>query len=179
MESDFDACLAFVLRWEGGYVNDPADRGGATNQGITQAVYDEWRTRKGYDRRSVKGIEPGEVSQIYLEQYWKPTRCPSLGHPMTLIMFDSAVNHGVNRAVRFLQDTVSASVDGQFGPKTMQAFDDMVQRVGVETIAQTYLARRELFYRAIVQNNPTQNKFMRGWMNRLADLRKATGLWNR
>lgn len=173
---DFSACLAFVLRWEGGYVNDPDDKGGATNKGITQAVYDEWRERKHYDKRSVKDIESGEVSQIYFEQYWKPTRCPSLDTPMTLIMFDSAVNHGVSRAIRFLQDMLGTKVDGHFGPQTMQAFDDMEQWHGTGHIARNYVDRRELFYRDIVQNNPKQEKFLKGWLNRIAALRQEAKL---
>lgn len=39
----FEPALAFVLRWEGGFVDNPADPGGRTNKGITQKVYDAWR----------------------------------------------------------------------------------------------------------------------------------------
>lgn len=168
----FDACLRFVLRWEGGYVCDPADRGGATNQGVTQAVYDEWRTRKHYDRRSVAEIEAGEVMQIYLEQYWRPMRCPAVGDQMGLILFDSAVQHGVRRAIEWLQEVVGAAVDGSFGPQTMQAFDDYEACHGTCSLAGEYLRRRERFYREIVERNPSQQKFLRGWLNRLTALRQ-------
>lgn len=172
----FEDCLAFALRWEGGYVNDPDDRGGATNQGVCQSVYDEWRTRKHYDPRSVEMIERGEVLQIYFEQYWKPTRCPSLDHPMTLVMFDSAVNHGVNRAIRWLQGAVNTSVDGHFGPQTMQAFDDMEQCHGTIHIAQKFMDIRQRFYHQIVAANPKQEKYLRGWMNRITALRQEAKL---
>ena len=55
--SRFDASLPFILRWEGGFVDHPADRGGATNKGVTQRVYDAWRARQGQAPRSVRLIE--------------------------------------------------------------------------------------------------------------------------
>ena len=61
----FEASLPFILRWEGGYVNHPNDPGGATNKGVTQRVYDDWRGKKGLARRTVKQIEDAEVHAIY------------------------------------------------------------------------------------------------------------------
>lgn len=170
----FDDCLAFVLRWEGGFVDDPDDRGGATNKGITQAVYDEWRERKHYDKRSVRDIEDGEVKQIYLEQYWKPSRCQAMDFPMSLILFDSAVNHGVGRAVKLLQEVLNVSVDGHFGPATMAAYDFLEECHGTNYVAVQYLKAREAFYFRIVESRPEQGKFLRGWLNRLSDLRKES-----
>jgi len=172
----FDDALAFVLRWEGGFVDDPADRGGATNKGITQAVYDEWRERKHYDKRSVRDIEDGEVKQIYLEQYWKPARCQALDSPMSLILFDSAVNHGVGRAVKLLQEVLNVAVDGHFGPATMAAYDFLEECHGTGHIATQYIKAREAFYFRIVEKDPTQGKFLRGWLNRLDWLRKEAKL---
>ena len=169
----FDDCLKFVLQWEGGYVNDPADRGGTTNRGVTQHVYDEWRERKHYDKRSVKDIEAGEVMQIYLEQYWKPARCPAMDDPMALVMFDSAVNHGVGRAVKFLQSVLGVEPDGHFGPKTMAAFDDIEAAHGTKFIAHAVIERRAAFYDAIVERDPSQQRFIKGWKNRLNSLREA------
>ena len=172
----FDDALAFVLRWEGGFVDDPDDRGGATNKGVTQAVYDEWRDRKNYDKRSVREIEDGEVKQIYLEQYWKPARCQALDFPMSLILFDSAVNHGVGRAVKLLQEVLNVAVDGHFGPATMAAYDFLEECHGTNYVAVQYIKAREAFYFRIVENDPTQGKFLRGWWNRLSDLRKEAKL---
>ena len=70
----FQASLPFILRWEGGYVNHPADPGGATNKGVTQRVYDDWRVRRGMPARDVRQITDGEVHAIYEAGYWRRRR---------------------------------------------------------------------------------------------------------
>ena len=172
----FDDSLTFVLRAEGGYVDDPVDPGGATHYGITQRTYDEWRTRKGYDPRRVRAIEGGEVRQIYHEQYWKPARCAALDAPMDLILFDSAVNHGVGRAVKLLQAVVGVPEDGHFGPRTMAACDDYEANHGTTQLAHAFLARREQFYADIIDHTPSQKVFEKGWANRMKALRKECHL---
>lgn len=69
--SRFDDCLSHILKFEGGFVDHPADKGGATNKGITQAVYDAYRQT---NRRSVKFIEDNEVRDIYQSNYWFPAK---------------------------------------------------------------------------------------------------------
>ena len=61
----FDVSLPFILRWEGGFIDHPADPGGATNKGVTQKVYDAWRARQGQPPRSVRLIEDAEMHAIY------------------------------------------------------------------------------------------------------------------
>ena len=102
--STFELALAEVLRWEGGYVNDPRDHGGATNRGITQATYDEWRRSKGLPLQPVTEIGEEEVRAIYRERYWVPVAAfwDAAGHPgIALYLFDIAVQHGVGTARAF------------------------------------------------------------------------------
>ncbi|MCA3215506.1 MAG: glycoside hydrolase family 108 protein [Betaproteobacteria bacterium] len=164
--------LAFTLRWEGGYVNHPNDRGGPTNKGVIQRVYDDWRRRQGQPPRDVRAIEDAEVHTIYETQYWVPPRCPLLGEPLDMVHFDTAVNMGAGRAVRFLQAAVGAAVDGAFGENTLRA----VRAADLGTTLAAYCQRRENFYNAIVARDESQRVFLRGWMNRLNALRKAAGL---
>ena len=81
----FNASLPFILRWEGGFVDHPADPGGRTNKGVTQRVYDAWRRRQGLPQRDVKLIEDGEVHTIYESGYWIPPRCDLLAQPLGLV----------------------------------------------------------------------------------------------
>ena len=168
----FHAALPFVLRWEGGYVHHPDDPGGATNRGVTQRVYDGWRAGEGLGLRSVQLIEDDEVRAIYETGYWLPPHCDALRSRLDLVQFDTAVNMGVKRAVRFLQDALGCEVDGQFGPATSQA----VSGCDARTTLAAYCDLREAYYRRLAATKPDLQVFLRGWMNRLNSLRKEVGL---
>ena len=169
----FAEALPFVLRWEGGFVDHPADPGGATNKGVTQAVYDAWRSQQGQPQRSVRQIEDEEAHAIYESGYWKPARCPVLDQPLDVVQFDTAVNMGVGRAVRFLQQAVGAvPVDGNFGTGTQRCVADCDP--GQALVA--YCDTREAYYRNLVVKNHKLAVFQKGWMNRLNALRKHVGL---
>src|SRR6266478_3527903 len=97
-ETRFLAVLAFTLKWEGGFVDNPFDPGGATNMGITQAVYDAWRLANGHPTQSVEFISISEVQAIYRQLYWDKALCSLFASPLDAVQFDSAVNFGVRSA---------------------------------------------------------------------------------
>ncbi len=168
----FVAALPFVLRWEGGFIDHPADPGGRTNKGVTQCTYDQWRLRQGLAPRDVKLIEDAEVERIYESGYWFPPRCDLLARSLDLVQFDTAVNMGPGRAVRMLQAAVGAGVDGDFGPETQR-------RVAASDVGATidnYCNAREAYYRGLVQRRPELGVFLKGWLNRLNALRREVGL---
>lgn len=121
MKANYPAALAAVLVHEGGYVNHPKDPGGATNKGVTQGVYDDWRIKKGLPPRSVKHLEQSELEAIYRKQYWDACRCDDLPSGVDYCVFDFAVNSGTGRAARFLQEALLVTVDGRIGPVTLAA----------------------------------------------------------
>lgn len=169
-----DRALPFVLRWEGGFVDHPADPGGRTNRGVTQKVYDDWRARQGAARRDVKAIDDAEVHAIYESGYWLPPRCDLLAEPLDLVQFDTAVNMGPGRAVRLLQKALGCGVDGDFGPATRRAVDACREEPGAAVIA--YCDAREAYYRGLAEKNPKLRVFLKGWLNRLGALRHEAGL---
>jgi lysozyme family protein len=168
----FSVSLPFVLRWEGGYVNHPADPGGATNTGVTQRVYDGWRKRQGLAAQDVRQITDAEVHAIYEMDYWLPPRCDLLRSQLDLVQFDTAVNMGVGRAVRFLQSSLGCAVDGDFGPNTRAA----AEGCDPGSVMNDYCNQREGFYRRLVERKPEMKVFLKGWLNRLNALRKEVGL---
>ena len=103
MKANFDKSLALVLVHEGGYVNHPKDPGGATNRGVTQAVYDAYRKTRGKAGQSVKFITDEEVNAIYKFQYWDRVQGDLLPAGLDYAVFDFAVNSGVGRASKYLQ----------------------------------------------------------------------------
>jgi lysozyme family protein len=168
----FESALAFVLRWEGGYVDNKADPGGATNKGVTQAVYDAWRRQSGIATQDVRLLGDAELRSIYQGGYWTPARCDGLKERLDLVEFDTSVNMGVHRAIRFLQSAVGCDVDGNFGPGTQRAVD--AADAGLTLAA--YCDAREQYYRELVKKNADLGAFLKGWLNRLNSLRHQVGL---
>lgn len=171
----FERALHTVLAHEGGYVNDKADRGGATNKGITQRVYDAWRRSHALPVRSVAEISNAEVATIYMTQYWNPAWCEKMPGRLGAIHFDAAVNHGVRRAIKFLQLAVGASDDGVLGRETMKSLETALAMTDEDAVIGAYLDQRADFYDAIVENDPTQTRFIAGWKNRIRSLRSEVG----
>lgn len=168
---EYEKALVPLLQAEGGFVDDPDDSGGATNFGITQAVYDRYRRSKGLKERSVKVISQEEVSEIYYTNYWIKAKCHKLPDKLDLVHFDSAVNHGVGQAGKLLQGCVGAKVDGVIGPKTLLA----ISKVPVNKVVIRYVVSRYEFY-GMLAKKPNQLKFLRQWMIRLRHLLEEVGL---
>ena len=108
MDKNFDKMLQFVLKPEGGYINDPNDLGGETNKGITYKTYNAYRKSKNLPARSVKYIIDSEVKEIYYNNYYKAVGADKIKKTkLAAIMFDTAVNMGVSKAKTFLQKSIS------------------------------------------------------------------------
>lgn len=174
--SSFRRALEFVLRWEGGYVNHPDDRGGATNQGITQAAYDRARRRWGLPTRDVRLLEDDERDRVYHEDYWIPGACELLRWPASLAQLDASVLHGPTRAVILLQRALGVGDDGIAGPVTRAAAS---RALSMEVLYREMMVYRHFYYWDIFLNpnhGVTQlRSFGRGWRNRMADLHRMGG----
>lgn len=175
----FDKALSFVFGNEGGYSNDPDDSGGATNMGITKSTLDRARLEINGLPSSVKDLTRAQAEEIYRMFYWEASHADMLPYPLCTLHFDASVNHGVGGAGKLLQRTINnyalkagldvrVDVDGAVGPKTLSALCQCLDLKGnVPLICEIYCNEREKYYRSIVENNPSQAKFLRGWLNRL------------
>jgi len=162
-----DTALAFTLPAEGGFVDDPDDHGGATNHGVTQASYDAWRASHSQPSQSVQLITDAETRQLYDEDYWQPLKCPLLPSPLDVAHFDWGVNHGVHGANKTLQHALGLSaVDGIIGPQTLAA----LAKADISALVTAYQALRVAFYHADVVADPSQAKFLPGWLKRVNQL---------
>ena len=158
----FRTAMKFVLIWEGGFVNNPADPGGATNKGITQNVYTAYRRRKKMNAQSVASMTDAEMLEIYRVQYWDAAGCEKMMLPTSTVAMDIAVNMGVGRIKEFLAD-VRLHMDAD---PTNDATE----------VATRLLELRTAFYYAIVKRRPASGVFLRGWLNRVRALREYCGL---
>jgi lysozyme family protein len=163
--------LAFTLHWEGGYTDNPADHGGATNEGITQATYDRYRTSCDEALQSVERIDDSEVFEIYSEMYWTPGHCGDLSNRLASCHFDWCVNHGVTGAIKTLQAALGVTADGVFGPESQAA----AQNAAADETIEAYLTLRRTRYHQIANADPTQMQFLAGWLSRVNDLESYLG----
>lgn len=164
MNANYPAALAAVLVHEGGYVNHPRDPGGATNRGVTQRVYDDFRAARGLVLRSVKHIQQAEVEAIYKRQYWDAVKGDDLPAGVDYCVFDLAVNSGVNRASRFLQRATGVAEDGKIGPVTIAAAKNIPPRLLADTICD----ERICFLKSL----GTFGIFGKGWTRRVSEVRE-------
>ncbi len=169
----FDECLKHILKSEGGYVDHPADRGQATNKGITQATFDSWNLARNLPIRPVREITDFEVNGIYRARYWNVCRCDDLPQGLDLVVFDSAVQHGPARAIKWLQYCVAVAVDGVCGDQTLFAVKQCVLDRRVNELIEDYMDGRAAFYQGIIARDPSQKVFQRGWANRMNTLQEA------
>lgn len=162
----YPKALAFVLAAEGGYVDDPADRGGCTNCGITQRTFSAWLASNDLVETHVREITGDEVADIYRSHYWDAAHCDDLPDALAFVHFDAAVQHGPGQAAKFLQAAVGVVADGAIGPATLAA----ASRADVATSVRRYIDRRHAFYDALVARDRTQGRFLKGWLNRLTNV---------
>lgn len=161
--SNFEQSLTEVLKEEGGYVNHPKDPGGATNMGVTQRVYDDYRKRRGLTARPVRQIDTAEVKAIYQASYWYLARCEELPPGIDHVVFDGAVNSGVKQSVKWLQRALGVRDDGIIGPTTINAALAADKVELVDAICDARLA-----FLKVLDTWPT---FGRGWQRRVARVR--------
>ena len=158
MKTTFEEIIEVVLEHEGGYVNDPHDRGGETKYGIT---------KKFYPNVDIKNLTKEQAKKIYHQDYWRPAKCDEAPSHLRHIYFDMCVNFGRGGAVKVLQRAANAKgaklkVDGGMGPATLKA----VQNVEHNRVK----SYRILHYANLVINKPEQEKFWYGWFKRALEV---------
>lgn len=151
----FETALRYILENEGGFVDDPDDRGGATNMGITEAALSRWRARK-VSRGEIQALTREEVAKIYKKFYWDPLgldSCPDAA--IATAIFDVCVNMGVGRAGTIIHAALRA-IPG----------DQTIATVERREFLAKFIAEFQDRYVDIVLQNLSQLKFLRGWINR-------------
>jgi lysozyme family protein len=168
VDNRFDECLAFTLRAEGGYVDDPADPGGATNMGVTLATLREWSDDPSLGANQVQHMSLRTARAIYRALYWNPLRADDLPVGVDLSVFDFGVNAGIWHSARLLQRALGFTgdeVDGSVGPETLAAATKADARLLVDDLAE----RQSAYYRGLA-DFPT---FGRGWLTRTEERKTA------
>ena len=151
-----------------GYVNDPRDAGGETKFGVAKNANPDL---------NITTLTWEQAKEVYYRRYWLTAKCDrinELSPRLAVLHFDGAVNHGVGRAAKFLQQAVHVSVDGAIGPGTLRALSTAISQMGDIELCNVICSLREQFYRDIVDAKPTQSVFLNGWLRRINEMRDFT-----
>lgn len=171
--ASFDAFFPTLLKHEGGFVNDPADPGGATNKGITLATFQSSAKQYlGIDPtlENLKTLTDAQAGEIYKPLYWNKVRGDDIElQELADIVFDFQVNAGgsasklLQRVLNELGTQPPVAVDGDVGPGTMAALNRMDQRA----VYRRYKQGRIDYYQDLVAKRPALGKFLNGWLKRV------------
>lgn len=165
---DAEELIDEILRREGGFVDNPHDRGGATNYGITEDTLARWRGEP-VTTEDVRALTKEEARDIYRHDYIVAPGYDHLSGPLGRFLVDSAVQHGPGRATRWLQGALDCKQDGVIGPKTLAAYN----RSDHWRVYANVISRRLKYYGDIIAGNETQRVFAAGWFRRVADAIRA------
>ncbi|MEM1168733.1 MAG: glycosyl hydrolase 108 family protein [Cyanobacteria bacterium P01_H01_bin.35] len=160
-EKLFETALSFTLYFEGGFSNHPADKGGRTYKGILQSVYNAYRRRRGLPPLDVTQMSDAELMEIY-QGYWDNSRSATMHPALAVVMFDTAVNFGINNSVTFLQQALGLPQTGVFDTKTKEALAEGNNR----NTALQMINERIIYRYKRVQEDASQMAFFHGWLAR-------------
>jgi len=172
MDDRVDTIISATIdQWEGDFVDHPADRGGPTNYGITAATYAAWLGRPVITAE-VRSMPRAHAVAIYRQRYWRTAGIDRLPESLWPVVFDISVNMGPVVAIKFLQRAVAVSLavrladDGQLGPNTLEMLATALDKVGTTTLVNAICDQRARRYDEIIDRDPSQKVFRKGWLRR-------------
>lgn len=166
--AQFEKFFPKLMESEGGFVNDPDDRGGATKWGVTLL---EW-IKNGYDKngdgiideKDIMLLTQADAIRIAKPLYWDLVKGDQIiSQSIAELLCDFAYNSGVVTSIKKLQLVLKVKDDGIIGSQTLTALNSGCQKDIFEALKQTRID----YVNAIVRNHPSQKKFLKGWLKRI------------
>lgn len=153
-----DAILNDVIKREGPFNHLKADKGGATNWGITLGTLQH--VRPGSTVADLKALTPDAAMTIYREMYFVAPGIHKLPEVLWPVMVDFGINSGPGTAIKALQEVIGVTADGSIGPKTIAA------ALAAGDVTTGISKWRVMMIGRIVRRDPSQLVFLQGWLNR-------------
>lgn len=175
METIKNKIINWTIANEVGYSNHPADKGGETKYGITKAVWEQWSS----GTIPVSKITIKQAISIYDELYYQPQRIDDIVNDYPILackFFDASVNLGRFGATTLLQKTINeythmkVKVDGYIGKETLRAIK--YKQLTDKDFCGLFIQELRAYYWEIVERKPSQEVFIKGWLNRAEKLPK-------
>ena len=165
MKDNFADALTALLIHEAGFVDNKDDPGGITNLGVTASTWAMW---VGHDvnEKQMRALTPSIVAPLYRRKFWDACRADELISGLDYAVFDYAVNSGVGRAIKALQNCVGVAPDGGFGTTTMAAVSQFKGNAA-KTLIEEYCDSRLQFLKSL----KTFPVFGKGWEKRVNEVK--------
>ena len=173
----FEEVAKIVLGHEGGLVDDPVDKGGRTNLGVTQGTLNGARAIIPGLPERVDDLTRAQALEIYRRLYWDAAKCDQMPKPVDFLIFDAAIHGGAGFQLQRALNQMGAGLreDGSIGPLTLAALDAALVQDFWRVVGSLQNQRvRWLF--EIVRRDPTQKRFFEGWINRALKNAALVGL---
>lgn len=167
----------FTAPWEGGKCVDPRDPGGATAYGVS------FRFLKGLPLKvadinrdglvtwkDVMALDPAAAERLIHDYFWEESKVGQLPKALSGVMFDTAVNCGRSRSVKWLQYLLGLTPDGIIGTKQTLPAAHALSVPGLTAVASGLLARRRAHYGDLAARTEWARAFYGGWIARTAAL---------
>lgn len=177
--ANFNEAYKLTAAIEGGYVNDPTDRGGETYKGISRKFHPNWSGWDYIDEcKSFDAIDPiindsfieVDVKEFYKNNYWDKLKGDCYNsQDVANELYDTAVNMGVGTAAKFLQKSINLlarnkiKVDGSIGNITISE----ANKIANVSILKSLNGFQFMRYADICQRDPSQERFFKGWLRRV------------
>lgn len=164
--ANFDVALAYVLEQEGGFVNNPSDKGLATNYGISSPTLSKWLGR-AVAVDDVKNISMQTVKAIYRKNYWDVIKGDALTQQSSAtFLMDMAVLMGPSSAARLAQTSLNLKADGLIGPVSIAKLNITAPSVFALVFSKLCVKA----FVSIVVANPSQLVFLPNWVGRAHEM---------
>lgn len=171
--ANIDKLIPHIIKWEGGakFTNDPLDRGGATKYGVTIGTLQGIKYDTNHDGKvnvdDVKALQLDDFKYILKSQYWDRWKADDITNQSVANLLVDWLWGSGKHGIIIPQRLLGVPADGIVGEVTINALNGANQK---DIYNKVWQARKE-FYEKIVKNNPSQSKWLKGWMNRLNDLK--------
>jgi lysozyme family protein len=163
----FEKAFGLVVGYEGGFCNERADPGNWTGGAVGRGQLRGTKfgiSAAAYPAEDIANLSLGAAAAIYRRDYWDYVKGDKLPPPLALLVFDAAVNNGVERAAGWLQEAVGARIDGQVGDVTIAAVKHAVAEQGAAVVCAEFQAQRLVFMTGL----SAWRLFGLGWARRLS-----------
>jgi lysozyme family protein len=185
----FENAIPLILQHEGGWVNNKADPGGATNYGISLRFLSDYPNIGDFDHdgdvdaEDIKNMTIEQAKAIYKQQWWDKFKYGNIAdQTIATKVFDFSINMGAKRAHMLLQQAMNKAiglrltVDGMLGNASFSSINAISDGDSEQVLLTAYCDEAWAFYQGLIKAKPSLVVFTNGWKNRAYSIKIANSV---